>query len=463
MSSKAYDLVVVGAGPGGEVGAIRAAQLGLKVALIEKNEHLGGTCLNVGCIPTKALLEAAKTWSKLNHVEELGFSIGSPEYSWEKIMGRKTGIVDAQRKGLKFLMKKNKIDTYHGHGRFLDKNTWEITKADGSKETISTKNTLLATGSRVRNLPFAKPDGKGIMSSDEILFIDRVPKSLCVIGGGVVGMEFASLFASFGTQVTVLEAAPQILPTEDGEVVKELSRQFRKLKIKIKTSSKLTAIKGHDDHAVVSVEGGEDESFEVVLVSIGRAPVTDDLGLEKVGITPDDRGFLKVDTHYRTAADNVFAIGDVIPTPMLAHTASAEAIHAVEIIAGKQPRVIDYETNPGAIYTFPEVASVGKTEEKLIEEGIPYKVSKFPFAPMAKAKIEGATDGFVKIIYDPEFMELLGVHIIGAKATEMISEFVLGKILETTVDEIGQAIHPHPTISETIMEAAHAVHGAIHL
>ncbi len=464
MTQNLYDLIVIGAGPGGEVGAIRAAQLGLKVALVEKNQHLGGTCLNVGCIPTKALLEAAKTWSKLQHVSDLGFDVGAPSFNWGKIMKRKDDIVGAQRKGLQFLMKKNKVDVFCGHGRFVDKNQIEVTDTAGKKETIQGKHVLIATGSRVREIPFAKSNHKTIMTSDDILFIDQIPKTLAVVGGGVVGMEFASLFSRFGTQVTVIEMAPQVLPTEDEEAVKELCRYLKKQQVQIETSSKLTAVVDKGDHCLLTVEGKEPRRFDIVLISIGRAPVTDDLGLDKIAIKPDAGGFLRVDNHYRTAVSNVFAIGDVIPTPMLAHTASAEAIHAVEVIAGHHPPVIDYQTNPGAIYSYPEIASVGMTDKTLKEKGIEFKVAKFPFAPMAKAKIEEATEGFIKILYDPKYRELLGVHIVGARATELISEFVLGKILETTVDEIGHAIHPHPTISETIMEAAHtAVGGAIHL
>jgi dihydrolipoamide dehydrogenase len=464
MAETVYDLVVIGAGPGGEVGVIRAAQLGLKVALVEKNEHLGGTCLNVGCIPTKALLEAAKTWSKLQHVEELGFGIGEPTFDWSRIMKRKNDIVDAQRKGLLFLMKKNKVDVFRGHGRFLDRNKIEVTAADGKKTVLNTKHTLIATGSRVKEIPFAKSNHTTIMTSDDILFIKSVPKSLAIVGGGVVGMEFASLFARFGTEVTVIEMAPQVLPTEDEESVKELCRYLKKQKVQIETATKLTAVESKGDHCVVKVEGKEPRKFDIVLMSIGRAPVTDDIGLDKIAIKPESGGFIKVDAHYQTSVPGIFAIGDVIPTPMLAHTASAEAIHAVEVIAGHHPPVIDYETNPGAIYTYPEIASIGQTEKNLKDAGIAYKVAKFPFAPMAKAKIEDATEGFVKILYDPVYREILGVHLLGAKATEMISEFVLGKILETTIDEIGHAIHPHPTISETIMEAAHvAAGGAIHM
>lgn len=460
--SDAYDLVVIGAGPGGEVGAIRAAQLGMKVALVEKSEHLGGTCLNVGCIPTKSLIESAKVWTKFTHAKELGFTIGSLDYDWPTIMGRKDSVVGAQRKGLLFLMKKNKVDVHRGHGRFLDARTVEV-KRDSGKKALKTKHTLIATGSRVKELPFVKSNGTSIHTSDTVLFIDRVPKSLAVIGGGVVGMEFASLFGRFGCNVTVIEMLPQVIPFEDPESASELVKHLRKQNVTVETNAKLTKIEDKGTSCVVYVDGKEPRTFEKALISVGRDPVTDDLGLERIGVKTE-KGFIPVDAHYRTRCESVFAVGDVLTTPSLAHTASAEAIHAVEVIAGKTPPVIDYQCNPSAIYTYPEVASIGMSEPTLKEKGLAYKVAKFPFAPLAKAKIEDATEGFIKILYEAQYKELLGVHIVGAKATELIGEFVLGKLLETTVDEIGHAIHPHPTISETIMEAAHAaIGGPIHL
>ena len=464
MSQELYDLVVIGAGPGGYAGAIRAAQLGLKVALIEKREgqHLGGTCLNVGCIPTKSLLESAKTWEKLSHASELGFNIGNPTYDWQRIMDRKDKIVDTQRKGLQFLMKKNKIEVFYGAGRLESKTQVSVTDKAGKKEVLNCKFILLATGSKVRELPIAKANGTTIFTSDSVLFIDQVPKSLCIIGGGIVGMEFASLFGRFGTQVTVLEGAPQVLPSLDEECAKELVKHLRKQNVTVEAGVTITAVEDSKGQVVVKLKGAEDRRFDRVLVSVGRAPVTEDLGLEKVGLSTD-RGYIKTDAHYLTAVANIFAIGDILTTPALAHTATAEAVHAAEVIAGLHPKVIDYQTNPNAVYTYPEVASVGMTEKELREKGIEYKIGKFPFMPMAKAKIEDGTEGFVKILFDPIYHELLGFHIVGAKATEMIGEFVLGKILETTVDEIGRAIHPHPTLSEASMEAAHAALGhAIH-
>jgi len=464
MAGSQYDLVVIGSGPGGEVGAIRAAQLGLKTALVEKAPHLGGTCLNVGCIPTKALLEAARTYDKLKHAEELGFQIGEVKFQWDKIMARKETIVDQQRKGLRFLMKKNKIDVFEGHGRLQDKTHVSITDKAGQTTVVTTKAVLLATGSRVKEFDFAKSNKQNIMTSDTILFIDHIPKSLAVIGGGVVGTEFASLFARFGTEVTIIELAEQILPTEDAEAVKELERMLKKQGVKIETATKLKKLEEKGDHVLLTVEGKEPRSFAKVLLSIGREPVTDDIGLKTVGLTAEKGGTIAVDGHYRTAVPNIFAIGDIIKTPWLAHTASAEAMHAVEVIAGHHPPLINYEANPAAIYTYPEIASIGMTEKTLKAKGIEYQAAKFPFAPMAKAKIEGITEGFIKILFEPKYREILGVHIVNAKATELIAEFVLGKVLETTVDEIGLAIHPHPTLSETIMEAAHtAVGGAIHM
>ena len=462
MTEQQYDLVIIGSGPGGEVGAIRAAQLGMKVALVEKNVHLGGTCLNVGCIPTKSMLESAKTWSKLGHMEKLGFKIGTPEYDWKTILERKNSVVNAQRKGLLFLMKKNGVTVHQGLGRILDAHRVEVSSSE-KKEVLRTKFILISSGSRVKDLPFAKPDGKNIHSSDTIFEIDHVPKTLAVIGGGVVGMEFASLFGSFGCEVTVIEMLPQVLPTEDPECVNELVKSLRKKNVKVETGAKLKGIDKASDHCMVHVEGAESRRFDKVLVSIGRAPVTEEIGLDKIGVQAQ-RGFIPVDAHYRTLCESVFAIGDVLNTPALAHTASAEAIHAVEIMAGHHPPLINYQANPSSIYTQPEIASIGFTEPALKEKGMDYKVAKFPFAPLAKAKIEEATEGFVKILYEPKYREILGAHIVGAKATEMISEFVLGKLLEATVDEFAQAIHPHPTLSETIMEAAHvAIGGAIHL
>ena len=454
-----FDLVVIGAGPGGYVGAIRGAQLGMKVALIEKRKHLGGTCLNVGCIPTKSLLESAKTWTKLTHIEELGFSAGKPEYQWDKILGRKNGVVDSQRKGLQFLMKKNKIQVFEGTGKLESKTSVSVEDSSGKKQTLSTKFVLLAMGSKVRELTFAVPNHKTILTSDSILDIPKVPESLCIVGGGVVGMEFASLFGRFGSKVTVVELGPQILPSEDAETVKEFARHVKKQNVTIKTKTKLKSLEDKGDHVMVTTEGSQPEKFDRVLLSIGREPVTKDIGLEKNGVVLEG-ATVKVDAHYRTTVPNIFAIGDILATPALAHTASAEALHAVEIMNNKSLEPINYLNNPNAVYSYPEVASVGYTEEALKAKGIEYKSGKFPFSPIAKARIENATEGFIKILFEPKYNEILGVHIVGARATELIAEYTLGKALELTVDDIAHTIHPHPTISETVMEAAHASIGA---
>lgn len=464
MTDKSFDLVVIGSGPGGYVGAIKAAQNGLKVALVEKSEHLGGTCLNVGCIPTKALLHSAKVWSKVSSMDKLGIEITGAKLNWGKTLKNKDQIVDSQRKGLKFLMKKNKIEVFNGFGSFVTKNTLEVKSSDGTTQKINSKKFLLATGSKVRELPFAKSNGKNILTSDHILFIDHIPETLAVVGGGVVGMEFASLFGRLGSKVTVIELASQVLPFEDEEIVKEATKHFKKQNIEILTSTKLSSVDDKGSHCVVSTSEKEGMKFDKVLMSIGREPVTGGLNLDKIGVKVDARGFVEVDANLKTNLDNIFAIGDVISTPALAHTASAEAMFAADVISDKKVAPIRYESNPSAVYTWPEVASIGKTEKALKEEKIAYEVSKFPFTPMAKAKIEGADFGFIKLIYDPKYREILGVHIVGAVATEMIAEFSLGKVLETTVDEIAQTIHPHPTISETVGEVAHAALGhAIHM
>ena len=462
MPTNQYDLIVIGAGPGGEVAAIRASQLGLKTALVEKREHLGGTCLNVGCIPTKSLLESAKLFRKFQKAKAHGFEFEAMSYNWQKILERKGSIVDAQRKGLRFLMKKNKVTCFEGHATFLSKNDISVT-GEKTKEKLSAKNILIATGSEVRLPPNSKVDGKVVHSSDTIMDIDSIPEKMLVVGGGVVGLEFACLFRAFGSEVTVMELGKRPLPGEDEESVKELVRCLKKQGIKFQTETSLESLKTKGKKALVETNTKESTSYDCVLLAIGRKPNTDNLGLETIKVFKDGP-FIKTNAHYQTNLDHIFAIGDVIKTPALAHTASAEAMHAVEVIAGKNPSLIDYEANPSAIYTFPEIASIGKTEAQLKEAKIDYKIAKFPFAPLAKAKIEDETDGFIKILYGTQYKELLGVHIIGGKATELIAEFVLGKILETTIDEISHAIHPHPTISETIMEAAHLGSGpAIHL
>lgn len=466
-----FDLIVVGSGPAGYVGAIHAAQNGLKVAIVEKNPTLGGTCLNIGCIPTKALLFSAMQFDKARKLGQYGVKIRGDEngdaitLDFDQVNKRKADIVRQITNGVAFLMKKNKIEVLRGVGRLKDARTVEVTAEDGSRASHTAKNILLATGSRVRELPNIPFDGKDILSSDHVLFLDKVPESMAVIGGGVIGCEFASCYGRFGSKITVFELAEQILPTEDSEVAAELAKVLKKQNCEILTKVKVTSVKPQGGRVEVHIEGeSTPRTFEKVLVSVGRAPNTEDIGLAAVGIETV-KGFINVDmSTYQTKVPGVYAVGDIIPTPQLAHTASAEALHAVDVILGKKRQPINYATNPGVVYTYPEVASVGANEQTLKAQGRQYKVGKFPFQPMAKAKIDDAADGFVKILVDPQYGEVLGVHILNAKASEMISGMALGNNLEMTIEELAHTIHPHPTLSEVIMEAAHAAMGhAIHL
>jgi dihydrolipoamide dehydrogenase len=463
-----YDVVVIGSGPAGYVAAIHAAQSGLKTAMIEAKEWLGGTCLNVGCIPTKSMLFSALMYDKAKKLGTYGVKLkggNDVELDFPQVMKRKDEIVKGVNGGVAFLMKKNKIDVIRGWGKIKSKTSVEVTDAAGKTSIVDTKNIIIATGSKVRELPHIKIDGKDIISSDHILFVEKVPESMAILGGGVVGSEFASCFGRYGTKVTVFEMANQIVPSEDHETAAELTKALKKQNCEILTGVKVSSIVAKGGKVEVLVEGEKTPRvFEKALISVGRAPVTENIGLENVGIKTD-RGFIPVDlTNYRTSVPNIYAVGDIIPTPQLAHTASAEAMYAVDMIAGKKRTPINYLTNPGAIYTYPEVASIGHTENQLKAQGREYNVGKFPFSAMAKAKIDDVADGFIKILTDKKYGEILGVHIVNAKATELIAEFSLGNNLEMTIDELATTIHPHPTISETILEAAHAARGhAIHM
>ena len=464
MSS--FDLVVVGSGPAGYPAAIYAAQSGLKTALIEAAPALGGTCANWGCIPTKALLFSASMYDKAKKLSHYGVKIsgadapGAITLDFAQVNKRKDEIVKSNTGGVSFLMKKNKVEVIKGYGKLVSKNSVEVTAQDGTKTVITGKSILLATGSRVRELPHIKIDGKDILSSDHALFLDKVPASLAILGGGVVGSEFASCYGRFGSQVTIFEMAEQIVPTEDAECAAELTKALKKQQVEVLTGVKVTSITAKGGSVEVLVEGeAKPRTFEKALISVGRAPNTENIGLDAVGIKTD-RGFITVDLKtYQTQVPGIYAVGDIIPTPQLAHTGTAEGLFAVDIILGKKRTPINYLTNPSAIYTSPEIASIGHTEQALKKQGREYKVAKFPFSASGKARIEDATEGFVKIITDTKYGELLGVHIVGAKATELIAEFSLGNNLEMTIDELGHTIHPHPTLSETIMEAAHVASG----
>ena len=462
MAESQYDLLVIGSGPGGYVAGIRAGQLGLKVAVIEKDPFVGGTCLHRGCIPTKALLENADIWHKIQKSKDFGITIGDVKIDFSAVQKRKQGVVDANAKGVEFLFKKNKVERIQGFGRIAGKGKVEVTSEGGEKKVLSTKNILLATGSVPRDLPHIKSDGKKIINSDHVLQLDRVPKSMLVIGAGAVGSEFASIFHTFGTEMTIVEVMPQLLPIEDEEIAKEFTRLFKKRGINVMTEVKVESCTptANGVKTVVALKGGKTQEIEteLVLSAVGRRPLTEDIGLDKTKVQVD-RGFVKVDPYMKTDEPGVWAIGDIVPTPALAHVASAEGILAVEQMAGLQVRPINYDHSPNATYTDPEVASVGLTEKKAKERGYEVKVGKFPFTANSKAKIIGFSGGMVKYVTDAKYDEVLGVHIVGPKATELIAEACAMLELEATAESIAKTIHAHPTLSEAMMEAAEDVLG----
>ena len=463
MSTSNYDLIVIGSGPAGYEGAIYASQLGMKVALIEKESWLGGTCLNVGCIPAKSMLQSATMFQKAKKFADYGVKIAgadNPELDFPQVNKRRDEIVKTMTNGVGFLMKKNKVDVIRGVGSIAAKGQVEVS-ADGKKTTYNCKNILIATGSRARHLPHIKIDGKQIVTSEEIWAFQQIPESMAVLGGGVIGCEFASAYGRYGTKVTILEMAPQICPTEDHETAAELTKALKKQNCEVLTSTKTKSVTAKGNKVEVMLEGETSPRiFEKVLISVGRAPNVENIGLEKVGIKLDARGFIPVNLKtYETSVPGIYAAGDVLPTPQLAHTGSAEALYAVDIMAGKKRHPINYLTNPAAIYTYPEISSLGYTENQLKEAGKEYKAAKFPFSAVAKARIDDMADGFVKILTDKKYGEVLGVHIVNTKASELIAEFALGNNLEMTIEELAHTIHPHPTVSEIIKEAAHAAMG----
>jgi dihydrolipoamide dehydrogenase len=467
VSDLEKDLVVIGSGPGGYVGAIRAAQLGLRVGIVEKDSRLGGTCLLRGCIPTKALLHSADLLDEMRHAETHGIRASGVEVDFPAVMARKGKIVDKSTAGVNYLMKKNKIEVVKGLGRIEGDGRVAVESEAGSV-SIAAKNIMIATGSVPRLLPGIELDGKRIVTSDEILELDAVPESLIVLGAGAVGVEFASVFVRMGSRVTVVELLPRMLPIEDEEVSKEFERTFKKRGIECMTGTRagrIVATDGGVECTVQGKSGGETTlTAAMLLVAVGRAPYTEGLGAKEAGVTVSDRGFVPVNEFGQTNVPSIYAIGDVIDSPQLAHVASAEAIVAAEHMAGVQTRPINYATTPSCTYSDPEVASVGLTEAAAREAGYDVAVGKFPFSASGKARILERTEGFVKIVSEKRYDEVLGVHIIGPKATELIAEAGLMIQTESTTEEVARLMHPHPTLSEAVLEAAHAVHGsAVHI
>ncbi|HEX8267741.1 MAG TPA: dihydrolipoyl dehydrogenase [Pyrinomonadaceae bacterium] len=467
--AETFDVTIIGAGPGGYVAAVRAAQLGLKAAIIEKEKgaRLGGTCGLRGCIPTKQLLMSAHLYEQTQHLKEFGINVGDVGFDWGAVQKRKENIVKKNADGVSYLMKKHKIPVYNGFGKITGAGKIEVTKDDGTKETVNTKNIIIATGSVVKPFPGFETDGDKIVNSDHILELQKVPKSLIVMGAGAVGVEFASVYARFGSETTIVEFMPRLLPIEDEEVSKELERVFKKRGIKSQTNTKLEKLeKTKDGVKVTGTSNGKQVVLEaeMFLVAVGRMPYLEGLGLENTKVKVDKRGTIVVDEFCRTGEPGVFAIGDAIATPWLAHLASKEGIMVVEQIAGQQAEPINMRLVPNCTYCDPEVASVGLTEQKAKEEGYDVKVGKFPFSASGKARILGETDGFVKVVSEKKYDEVLGVHIIGSHATELLAEACVAMRLETTADELGRTIHAHPTVSESIMEAAEGVHNlTIHI
>ena len=459
-----FDVTIIGSGPGGYVAAIRAGQLGLKVAIIEKEKdaRLGGTCGLRGCIPTKALLNAAHLYEKAGHFADYGLKVEGLSYDWAGVQKYKSDVVAKNSAGVTYLMKKNKATIFNGFGKIVGKGKVEVALADGKTQTIETKNIIIATGSIVRPVPGFETDGKQVVNSDHVLELTSVPKSMIVMGSGAVGVEFASVFHRFGCDTTVVELVDRIVPLEDADVSKELHRSYKKSGIKCETGIKLDKLT--KDKKGVKVSGknskGADVTFEaeMLLVAVGRMPMIENLGLENTKVVVNPRGTIKVNEYCETDEPNVFAIGDVIDTAWLAHLASKEGILVVEKIAGKKVEPIKQNLVPNCTYCDPEVASVGMTEANAIEAGYDVKVGKFPFSASGKARILGETDGFVKIISEKKYDEVLGVHIIGPHATELLAEACVAMALESTADELGRIIHAHPTVSESIMEAAEGVH-----
>lgn len=461
----AYDVIVIGSGPGGYVSAIRASQLKMKVAVVEKAE-LGGICLNWGCIPTKALLKSANVFEYIQHAADYGITVGEATPDLSGMVKRSRDVAGAMSKGVQFLMKKNKIDVIEGHGKIKKGGKVEVTDASGKKTEHEAKHIILATGGRSRELPAMKLDGKKIIGYREAMVLKERPQRMVVVGSGAIGVEFAYFYNTIGTEVTVVEFLPRVVPVEDEEISKALEKSFKKEGIGIYTSSEVTKVDTSGKGCIVTVKTATGEiqiECDVVLSAVGVATNLENLGLEETGVKTE-KGKVVVDDFYKTNVAGIYAIGDIVKGQSLAHVASAEGIICVEKIAGQNPHALDYNNIPGCTYCSPEIASVGYTEEQAKKAGYEIKVGKFPFSASGKAKAAGAPDGFVKVIFDAKYGEWLGAHCIGANVTEMIAAVVAARKLETTGHDVIKTVHPHPTMSEAIMEAAAAAYGeVIHL
>jgi dihydrolipoamide dehydrogenase len=462
----AYDVIVLGSGPGGYPAAIRASQLGFKVAIIEK-ESLGGVCLNWGCIPTKALLKSAQVYDYLKHSKAYGISADNISHDFGGVIGRSRGVADKMSKGVQFLMKKNKIDVVMGYGKIKAKGQIEVTTADGAKQVVEAKHIIIATGGRAKQLPNLPVDGKKIVSYREAMVLPTQPKSMIVVGSGAIGVEFAYFYNSMGTKVTIVEFLPRIVPVEDEDISKELEKQYKKQGIDIMTNASVESVdtSGAGVKAKVKTQSGEIFlEADIVLSAVGVVANIENIGLEEMGIKTE-KGKILVDKYNQTSVSGIYAIGDCTPGQALAHVASKEGINTAEFIGYNEkklhhlPEAMDYGNIPGCTYCTPEIASVGMTEKAAKEAGYELKVGKFPFMASGKASASGATEGFVKVIYDAKYGEFLGCHMIGSNVTEIIAEAVVARKLETTAHEILNAVHPHPTMSEALKEATAMAYG----
>jgi dihydrolipoamide dehydrogenase len=455
-----YDIIVIGSGPGGYIAAVRASQLGKKVALIEKYATLGGTCLNVGCIPSKALLDSSHHYyDAVNHFEEHGITVEKPVIDFKKMIDRKAKVVETTTGGIKYLMDKNNITVFEGLGSFEDATHIKITKADNSTEVIEGKHIIIATGSKPSNLPFITLDKDRIITSTEALKLKEIPKRLVVIGGGVIGLELGSVYKRLGAEVTVVEYMDKIVPGMDTDVSKELQKVFKKQGVKFATSHKVNAVEKQGDTVVIKATDKKDKAVEFVadycLVAVGRKPYTDGLGLDKVGVAVNERGQISVNHQLQTNVSNIYAIGDVVQGAMLAHKAEEEGVVVAELLAGEKPH-IDYNLIPGIVYTWPEAAAVGKTEQELKDANVAYKAGKFSMRALGRSRASGDIDGFVKVLADKNTDEILGVHMVGARVADLIMEAAVAMEFRASAEDLARICHGHPTYSEAVKEAAKA-------